>query len=530
VRGDLDDLPLLLFDRGNEFDVVARVARDVLPRTRFFSSAIRAVYGVEPQVHRGELPKLRSRVAPSVSVVILLADGARPDTFAAALNSGALPALSRLRAEGGLHTITTCFPSVTGPAYAPFLMGRFPGPIGLPGLRWFDRARDACTFPDYTRSYVGYQMREVDRDIAADAPTIFELTGRSLGALNVIGRGLPKPDRIGSITALSAFRAARTHFSGNVAGWLQIDRDSAAEVARRVHLDRPDFVFAALTGVDKVSHARGQGSPMILDALRIVDETAAQIRADAEQSGRWHDMSLWVVSDHGHSRVTAHEDLAGVVDAAGYRSVSHPWVFGIAPEVAVMVSGNAMAHLYVDLTSRRRPLPVGSRWTRLIEAMLARPSVDLLLTRRPNGIAIVTAHRGSAMAWIDDGRYHYRRDTGDPLGLGGDLHTATPLAAYDATIDTDYPDSVVQITHLLMSPRAGDVVLSAARDWDFRSRYEPIPHLSSHGALHREHMLVPLLLNRPVMSRPRRTVDVMPSALAALGRDIPSGLDGVSFL
>src|SRR5262249_40116730 len=81
------------------------------------------------------LPFHRRRV-PAVS---LLADGARPDTIAAALDSGALPALARLRAQGGLHTVTTCFPSVTGPAYAPFLLGRFPGPIGLPGLRWFDR-------------------------------------------------------------------------------------------------------------------------------------------------------------------------------------------------------------------------------------------------------------------------------------------------------------------------------------------------------------------------------------------------------
>ena len=64
-------------------------------------------------------------------------------------------------------------------------------------------------------------------------------------------------------------------------------------------------------------------------------------------------------------------------------------------------------------------------------------------------------------------------------------------------------------------------MLSASRDWDLRSRYEPIPHVSSHGALHREHMLVPLLLNRPPRTPPRRTVDVMPSALAALGKPIP---------
>jgi hypothetical protein len=473
---------------------------------------------------------LHSEPFRPLSVVILLADGARPDTLDAALASGSLPALAQLRAEGGLHTVTSCFPSVTGPAYAPFLMGRFPGPIGLPGLRWFDRAREVCSFPDYSRSYVGYQMSAVDRDIAAGAPTIFELAGSSVGALNVIGRGLPQPNRIGSITALSAFRAARTHFSGNVAGWLQIDRDVARQVTRRVRDEQPDFVFAALTGVDKVSHARGHGAPMVMDALRIVDDAAGEIRHDAERAGRWEEMSLWIVSDHGHSRVTQHEDLAGIIDAAGYRSMSHPWVYGIAPEVAVMVSGNAMAHLYLDVRSRERCNPLAARWRTLFDTVLARPSVDLLLMRQPKSVAIITASRGSAVAWAENGRFHYRRESGDPLGVGSDVAGMTADEVYDATIDTDYPDGLVQIVHLVMSPRSGEIVLSASRDWDFRSRYEPIPHLSSHGALHREHMLVPLLLNRPPASRPRRTVDVMPSALVALGKAVPAGLDGESFL
>src|ERR671932_2647897 len=108
---------------------------------------------------------------PSGSVVILIADGARPDTLREALDRGELPSLARLRGEGGLHTLTSVFPSVTGPAYAPFLMGRSPGPVGLPGLRWFDRAREVCTFPDYTRSYVGYQMRYLDADLDPEAST-----------------------------------------------------------------------------------------------------------------------------------------------------------------------------------------------------------------------------------------------------------------------------------------------------------------------------------------------------------------------
>jgi hypothetical protein len=118
--------------------------------------------------------------------------------------------------------------------------------------------------------------------------------------------------------------------------------------------------------------------------------------------------------------------------------------------------------------------------------------------------------------------------SGDPLGIGVQ-DSLSDGEAYDATIESDYPDALVQIAHLIASPRCGDIVLSAARDWDYRARYEPIPHVSSHGALHREHMLVPLLLNRPPVGVPRRTVDVMPSALAALGITVPKTLDGVSF-
>ena len=199
--------------------------------------------------------------------------------------------------EGALHTITSVFPSVTGPAYAPFLMGRFPSPIGLPGLRWFDRARTACTLPDYTRSYVGHQLRAVDRDLERTAPTIFELAPSSLASLSVITRGLPPDRQIGRLTPQAALRAAYTHFSGRVAGWLDVDRELSQRLVRRVRDERPAFVFAAFTGVDKASHARGHHAPLVMDALRIVDDAAARIqRRCRTRRGRWSDMHLWVVS------------------------------------------------------------------------------------------------------------------------------------------------------------------------------------------------------------------------------------------
>jgi hypothetical protein len=161
---------------------------------------------------------------------------------------------------------------------------------------------------------------------------------------------------VGALTVRSALRATVTHFRGRAERWLDVDRESADVVVRRMRDERPDFLFAAFTGVDKASHARGHDDPLVHEAMSIVDDAAARLRDDAERAGWWDDTHLWIVSDHGHSPVHTHEDLAGVVGATGggRRTVAHPWSAGIAPDAAVMVSGNAMAHVYVDLDRRTR--------------------------------------------------------------------------------------------------------------------------------------------------------------------------------
>ena len=461
---------------------------------------------------------------------MIIADGARPDVLARAIDNGQLPALAALREEGSLSTVTSAFPSVTGPAYAPFLMGRYPGSVGLPGLRWYDRSRRIARLSGHARSYVGAEMRFVDRDIDPASPTIFELAKPSFGALSVIGRGLRRRNRIGRSPGFIA-RAAATHFRGDVRGWLEIDRRIGEEAAHRLATTRNRYAFIALTGIDKTSHAQGQDAPIVADALKIVDHTVAQIRSDAERDGRWERMHIWVGSDHGHSPVREHEDLVGLLTEWGYTTLAHPWAFDTSADIAVMVSGNAMTHLYLDLEQKTRLFwpALAPRWSELTERLCGRESVDLMiLPSSASRCEIHTACRGSAtLAWKES-TYSYTPVDGDPLGIGK-LESLDDGAAYEATIDSDYPDALVQIAHLVASARSGDIILSAARDWDYRARYEPIPHVSSHGALHREHMLVPLLVNRRPTRTPRRTVDVMPSTLAALGITAPKTLEGVSF-
>jgi len=238
------------------------------------------------------------------------------------------------------------------------------------------------------------------------------------------------------------------------------------------------------------------------------------------------------VSDHGHAPVHTHEDLAAVVSGTGLRTIAHPWSAGIAPDAAVMVSGNAMAHLYLDLSEVERAWwpALSARHGGLADALLAREAVDLMLLPSSEArCGVRSAQRGTAVVEREGTTYRYRRESGDPLGIRADFEGSAD-ETFDATRDGNYPDAIVQILSLAGSPRAGDVILSAAPGWDFRKRYEPIPHRSSHGALHRDHMMVPLLLNRAAAGIPRRTTDLFASALDALGVAPPALMDGRSFL
>jgi hypothetical protein len=466
------------------------------------------------------------------SVILLLADGLRPDSLRAAIERGDVPALAALRGEGALHTVATAFPSVTGVAYTPFLMGRFPGPIGLVGLRWFDRTRRAGVLAGHSRSYVGLEMRCLDGDLDPASPTIFELLpDDALGALSVIERGLPRRRRVAGGVRFDV-RAAVSHVRGRAAAWLSIDRDVGDALVARVRRERPRFAFAAFAGIDKASHAAGHDSALARDALRIVDSVAACIRRDAERDGRWRDMHLWVASDHGHAPVHGHDDLARLIGSLGFRVRAHPFVARPRAQVAVMVSGNAMAHVYLELEHRQRPFwpSLRDRWRELADFLVDRDATDLaMVAHSPARIEVRSRERGSAVIERHGERFSYFPADGDPLDAGV-VENQCASGALEATGHGDYPDAIVQIAVLAGAARAGDIVLSASRGWDFRDRYEPIPHRSSHGSLHRDHACVPLLTSESPRRAPRRTVEVMPSALHALGVTAPAHLDGTSFL
>ena len=464
-------------------------------------------------------------------LLLVVADGVRPDVLEEEIAAGRAPTIAALQARGGSYTITSSFPSVTGPAYVPFMMGRNPGDVGMPGLRWFDRTRTLRWAPAAARSYAGIDIWHADRDVSRDAPTLLELARPSLAGMSMLGRGAS----LGNVgrSAMWCIRAAIPHFRGDTLGWRRVEQAATNAFLARFARERPRVSVLAITSPDKFSHAFGSRSESVRAAIADIDSAIARARHLAHEGGWLDTLRVWLVGDHGHAPVERHEDLHGWLEAEGHLVLCHPQLTVRNADIALMVGGNAMAHLYLDPSQRTR----GSwgvhapRWTTLHDALVARESVDLVaVSLGPDRVRVSHADRGSAELSRRDARLSYVADAGDPLGLGGTLRGLDACAAWMASSTTSYPDALVQLVSLLGSSRSGDIVLSAADGWDFRARFEPVDHVSTHGALLRDHMLVPLVLDGPAARLPMRTTDVVPSALSALGIETDAAFDGRSFV
>ena len=468
-------------------------------------------------------------------LLLVVADGVRPDVLRDELSQGNLPAMARLREKGGLYTVSTSFPSVTGPAYAPFVMGRHPASVGMPGLRWFDRARSLRWSYAQARSYSGIDIWHVDGDLDPTIPTLYDLVTPSLAGLMMIARGATH-GRVGRGIGWS-LRAGWAHFRGDARAWRNVEQAAVNEFLRRFTRTRPMLSMLGILGADKLAHAHGGESAVVRTAIRDVDTAIARAQAIAAAGGWSSGLRVWVVGDHSHAPVTQHDDLHGWLSDQGHRVLAHPKLSMRSADVALMVGGNAMGHVYLDpgQTTRAWWPSLQTKWNPLLNGLLDRPSTGLLSVAM-NAHTVRVFHAQDGVADIvrskagHDARWSYQAIDGDPLHLGGSQCELDAHDAWHAGATSPYADALVQLSTLVPSSRAGDIVLSAAHGWDLRARYEPTAHVSTHGALLNTQMLVPLLIDGPVARTPQRTTDVVPSVLDLLGVSTDLHFDGQSFL
>ena len=455
-----------------------------------------------------------------------LLDGARVDVFNDLLARGELPNVSRhLIERGSAGEATSVFPTVTGVAYVPFVTGRFPGPANIPGIRWFDperygskllsvsRFRDYCSFGSYL----------MDRDLSRKTPTLFELVPPASNIFSGISRGT-------GIRRNAAYfiRIPYVYYWTKTANWDPIDRRGRGYLRAAVRRRSERFTFHSTLSVDEYSHKWGPFSPRVLDAYRAFDGVIGDLVQELRATGQYESSLLLLSADHGHSEVTRHLDLEGFFEQRKLRTLYFPWgprrYFDC--DVACMVGGNGMAHVYLRGPRGWRNRPpteeLLAAHPTLVDDLLARDEVHLCAWRDASGNVNIKTRRGESRV-ASNGHVEYQTVRGeDPFGFEKLPARMSALESLERTAKTEYPDAPLQLAQLFDSARTGDLIVSASPGCDLRERFERWEHKSCHGTLRREHIQVPFVSSAKLAPGPWRTADVFATVLSGLRQPVPA--------
>lgn len=462
--------------------------------------------------------------------LFFLLDGFRPDILKKLIDENKLPNLKELFVDNGTFwTGSTVFPSTTGPAYLPFITGCYPGVCNVPGIRWVDREHfhNGSWSKKGTRSYVGYESFFFNQDISPDTKTLFEIFPNHLSVHNIVNRGVVKSSEPSKIfSSLLIFAAKLTH------QWDMVDHLAASLAQKFLEKNQPKFSFIAFLGVDEAAHLSTPSSEKTVNAYIQVDQAVGKIISVLKKKNLFDKTLIFASADHGLSETKHHFELCDFVDQMGFKTFVYPKVYQRNNTAACMVSGNAMAHLYFkngeswnnrmfhqDLVNRN-----------LLAPLIEQPAVDILISKTAENHVMISSKRGTAEISKKNGQLQYAPKSGDPFGFSKELSSQNDY--FDATIDSDYPDAIAQAWQIMQSKRAGDLIVTSTMGYDLRDRFEIPEHFSSHGSLHREHMLVPILCNQKINSNvPKRTVNVFPTMLKCMGVDYKDiQISGESFI
>ncbi len=433
---------------------------------------------------------------PFERAILVVLDGARMDVFAALLDRGELPAIETfVVGRGHLLRARTVFPSVSGPAHLAMMTGRHPGSLGIPGLRWLDRAVFACCsfHPHAFRSYVGLGVMFMGRDMER-VPSLFsELPDHAAIFPMATVEGMRDVTRrIGTALFVPARLMGRWDIVDDIAGKLLL-----REVSRGRKL-----VTVTFPGIDELSHRYDPWDERVIEAYLRADRWIAHTCRCLQKDGVLDKTLILVTSDHGLTKTDHHIDLDAMVEEFAGPTLSYPWITPrrmFASRSAVMTSGNSMSHLY--FRGERgwgvpQPLEeIEERYGSLLGWLKGNEGIAMLLARASSG-GIAVWRAGS---WTDLERDDLLREEVEPL--------------FETT-------------------RCGDVVVVAGNGFDLRRGSLEIPeHRASHGALDDYHMNVPLALSAAGSERKKaRILDIFPTILHALRKPFGANMAGRSLI
>jgi arylsulfatase A-like enzyme len=484
--------------------------------------------------------------------VIFIVDGLSAEVFEKLLDAGELPAIKRYFVDRGLYVrrAAASTPSVTLPNLTSIVSGKYPGHHGIAGINWFDR--NQLIWRNYETIA---QKNKLDHDHLT--PLLYHYFPNET-TVSVFFQ----PHRDATKFIENWTSAGPPFFFG----WYEfVDRLTLYRMNVVIDIARARRAWPAVTTVyllapDFRGYGHGAESRQYADAIRHTDRQIGRVLGDMERAGLLDGLRLALVSDHGMMPVTRQVNIEKAIERELSLRVARRRLWERTPfedrleyyqKVDVVTYGSGDRYLAVCL---RKPAAGGAApWPdRPTEAhLLAYPTANgpanlpaVLLgcegvdtvTYAPGPGAVRVCRRSGQVEFRQQAQgepISYHRILGsDPLGIESRLSPAAaagePMTVaqwFAATAPTEFPDLPAQILAYFRSRRAGDLALFASPGYDFRGI-----HAGGHGGLSPHDMFTPMLIAGPGVPHSRldyaRTVDLVPTILQLMGKNVPPDLDG----
>jgi hypothetical protein len=478
---------------------------------------------------------------PPKPVLLLVLDGIRSDVMRAAIREGDAPSFKALVERGeALWDGVSVFPSITPAATAAIVTGKPPVGSGIYGHAWYNEAEDrivvygAMTETVITSGPLQVLHNNVWRmnrdDLYAD--TLFEklhalgvegacvnypirrgpyrhrLRMRTLESVANMGELLdttvagPKEYYMGDLFYSRDLGLHGRKGSGGLRHQVGLNDEYAAKVGAMLLKEGAEpFTLVYFFEGDSLAHHEG-----IVAQRRYVGTLDGYVREMFEAGGGLDrvldEYAVLVVSDHGHTPLLPERRYVGL-DGILKRRTAVGARARLGPGVRMLVVPNGRAALvYLGGTEEREEV---------IEDLLGRRGVDL--SAHEDGGWVVVRKAESEL------RFRPGVGAADPAGRSWELDGDPDLLDLEISGDTlrygDYPDALERLWGSVRSPRAGDIILSAAPGYTFGEVNGNFHKQSDHGSLHADDSRVfSIGLGFPA---PRRITDIVPTLLAHFG-------------
>jgi len=293
--------------------------------------------------------------APAVAegpVLLVSVDGLAASWLNAKAEGLQIPNLRRLMREGTYAAgATSVMPPVTFPAHTTIVTGVHPACHGIAnnrkfspesaGNQFFWSAADIKAPTLFAAAHLaGKKAAAVTWPVTADAP--IELLLPDFHPLDNLDKVFAMLDgKSGPPGAFQDLPLPR-HL-------VNMSDDLRVKVAQRFLEERPDLLAVHLLDFDAVQHGWGRNSEQAAQSLELADANLGHLLQKLQDTGRWDQTTVFVVSDHGFEDATTEVRLgrlfqdAGLVqvEADGKAKAWRAWPWSGVGTVAIVVATDA---------------------------------------------------------------------------------------------------------------------------------------------------------------------------------------------